>query len=67
MLIVKRRDSESILIRPDDETDMSMTLADLFSNGPIEITIFSSNDKRVKMGVQAPQELSIWRKDTAAA
>lgn len=67
MLIVKRRDAESILIRPDDETDMSMTLADLFSNGPIEITIFSSNDKRVKMGVQAPQELSIWRKDTAAA
>ncbi len=67
MLIVKRRDSESILIRPDDKTDMSMTLADLFSNGPIEITIFSSNDKRVKMGVQAPQELSIWRKDTAAA
>ena len=67
MLIVKRRDAESILIRPNDETDMSMTLADLFSNGPIEITIFSSNDKRVKMGVQAPQELSIWRKDTAAA
>ena len=67
MLIVKRRDAESILIRPDDETDMSMTLADLFSNGPIEITIFSSNDKRVKMGVQAPQELSIWRKDPAAA
>ncbi len=67
MLIVKRRDSESILIRPDDKTDMSMTLADLFSNGPIEITIFSSNDKRVKMGVQAPQELSIWRKGPAAA
>jgi sRNA-binding carbon storage regulator CsrA len=67
MLIVSRRDAESILIRPGDDTDMSMTLADLFSGGPIEITIFSSNDSRVKMGVQAPQQLCIWRKNAAAA
>jgi sRNA-binding carbon storage regulator CsrA len=43
-----------------------MTLADLFKSGPIEITIFSSNGKRVKMGVQAPEQLSIWRKQAAA-
>ena len=67
MLIVSRRDAESILIRPDDKIDPSMTLADLFATGPIEITIFSSNNNRVKMGVQAPNELSIWRKDGAAA
>ncbi|MEM8815880.1 MAG: carbon storage regulator [Pseudomonadota bacterium] len=67
MLIVSRRDAESILIRPGDDIDPSMTLADLFRNGPIEITIFSANSKRVKMGVQAPEQLSIWRKNTAAA
>ena len=67
MLIVSRRDAESILIRPGEDIDPSMTLADLFSNGPIEITIFSSNSKRVKMGVQAPEQLSIWRKNTEAA
>ncbi len=39
-----------------------MTLGDLFENGPIEITIFSSNGNRVKMGVQAPEQLAIWRK-----
>jgi sRNA-binding carbon storage regulator CsrA len=44
-----------------------MTLADLFSGGPIEITIFSSGGSRVKMGVQAPEQLSIWRKNAAAA
>jgi sRNA-binding carbon storage regulator CsrA len=66
MLIVSRRDAESILIRPGDETDLSMTLAELFADGPIEITIFSSNDSRVKMGVQAPHQLSIWRKNAAA-
>jgi len=67
MLIVSRRDDESILIRPDEGIDMGMTLADLFSNGPIEITIFSSNGTRVKMGVQAPDALSIWRKNAEAA
>ncbi len=67
MLIVSRRDAESILIRPGDDIDPNMTLADLFKNGPIEITIFSSNGKRVKMGVQAPAQLSIWRKQAAAA
>ena len=67
MLIVSRRDAESILIRPGEDIDPSMTLADLFRNGPIEITIFSSNSKRVKMGVQAPEQLCIWRKNTEAA
>ena len=67
MMIVSRRDAESIEIRPGDDIDPSMTLADLFSGGPIEITIFSSNNNRVKMGVQAPDELCIWRKKAAVA
>lgn len=62
MLIVSRRDAESILIRPGDGIDPTMTLGDLFQDGPIEITIFSSNGNRVKMGVQAPEHLAIWRK-----
>ncbi|MEM1176051.1 MAG: carbon storage regulator [Pseudomonadota bacterium] len=62
MLIVSRRDAESILIRPGDDIDPTITLGDLFENGPIEITIFSSNGNRVKMGVQAPEQLAIWRK-----
>ncbi len=67
MLIVSRRDAESILIRPGEGIDTSMTLADLFQNGPIEITIFTSDNIRVKMGVQAPDELSIWRKNDPVA
>ena len=62
MLIVSRRDAESIEIRPGDGTDLSMTLEDLFRTGPIEITIFSSCSNRVKLGVQAPRQLTIWRK-----
>ncbi len=67
MLIVSRKDAESIEIRPGDDIDPSMTLEDLFRGGPIEITIFSSNNNRVKMGVQAPEQLCIWRKKAAAA
>lgn len=67
MLIVSRRDAESIEIRPGDDIDLEMTLADLFRDGPIEITVFSSGGNRVKMGVQAPSQLSIWRKDSQAA
>ena len=67
MLIVSRRDAESILIRPGEGIDPTMTLGDLFSDGPIEITIFSANNHRVKMGVQAPAQLSIWRKAGVAA
>lgn len=66
MLIVSRKDAESIEIRPTDDIDPEMTLADLFRSGPIEITIFSSGNNRVKMGVQAPDVLSIWRKEPAA-
>lgn len=67
MLIVSRRDAESILIRPGDDIDPKLTLADLFRDGPIEITIFSSGTNRVKMGVQAPEQLSIWRKTATPA
>ena len=63
MLIVSRRNAESILISPAEDIDPSMTLRDLFENGPIEITVFSGASSRIKMGVQAPSELSIWRKD----
>lgn len=62
MLIVSRRDAESIEIRPGDGADLNMTLADLFRTGPIEITIFSSGCNQVKLGVQAPRQLTIWRK-----
>ena len=63
MLIISRKDAESILIRPAEDVNPKMTLAELFSDGPIEITVFSAGANRVKMGVQAPNQLSIWRKD----
>lgn len=63
MLIVSRRNAESILIEPAEGIDPATPLSEVFNDGPIEITIFSGAGHRVKMGVDAPRALSIWRKD----
>jgi sRNA-binding carbon storage regulator CsrA len=64
MLVLSRRADESILIQPADGTDMRMTVAELFANGPIQITLLGGTGKRVKMGINAPSPLAIRRKDS---
>lgn len=65
MLVLSRRTDESIVIEPADGADVSMTLAQLFANGPILITLLGGTGRRVKMGIDAPQQLSIRRRDLA--
>ncbi len=65
MLVLSRRADESILIQPAEGADVSMTLEQLFANGPIQITLLGSTGRRVKVGIEAPQQLSIRRKDVA--
>lgn len=63
MLVVSRRSDEAILIKLADGADGTLTLNDLFAKGPIEITLLGGNGRRVKMGIAAPPELCIRRKD----
>ena len=63
MLVLSRRSEESIVISPADDTSTELTLKDLFANGPIQITLLGGNGRRVKMGIEAPEQLSIRRKD----
>lgn len=65
MLTVSKNDSQSVLIYPGDGIDPKTTLADVFRKGPIEITVFSIGEKHVKVAIQTPEYLSIWRKDAA--
>jgi sRNA-binding carbon storage regulator CsrA len=65
MLVLSRRPDESILIQPAEGADASMTLAQLFANGPIQITLLGGSGRRVKMGIEAPEQLAIRRKDIA--
>ena len=63
MLVLSRRADESIVIQPAEGADGAITLAQLFANGPIQITLLGGTGRRVKMGIEAPQQLSIRRKD----
>ena len=65
MLVLSRRADESIVIQPADGVDVSMTMAQLFANGPIQITLLGGSGRRVKMGIEAPEQLAIRRKDAA--
>ena len=65
MLVLSRRADESILIQPAEGADVSMTLQQLFANGPIQITLLGSTGRRVKVGIDAPEQLAIRRKDIA--
>jgi sRNA-binding carbon storage regulator CsrA len=63
MLVVSRRSDEAIQIKLADGADGNLTLKDLFAKGPIEITLLGGNGRRVKVGIAAPPELCIRRKD----
>ena len=61
MLVLSRRTDESIVIQPEDGVDRHMTLAQLFADGPILITLLGGSGRRVKLGIEAPEQLSIRR------
>jgi sRNA-binding carbon storage regulator CsrA len=65
MLVLSRRADESIVIQPADGVDANMTMAELFANGPILITLLGGTGRRIKMGIDAPEQLAIRRKDAA--
>jgi len=62
MLIVSRRPDESIQIKLAGGVDDSLTLKELFAQGPIEITLLKGKGRNVRMGIAAPPQLSIRRK-----
>lgn len=63
MLVLSRRADESIVITVAEGADPQLTLQELFANGPIQITLLGGTGKRVKMGIEAPSQLAIRRKD----
>jgi len=65
MLVLSRSTDEAIVIELADDMYGSMTLAELFADGPILITLLGGSGRRVKMGIKAPNQLSIRRKDFA--
>ena len=63
MLVLTRRQGQSILIRPAADLDPATTIADLFANGPIEVAILGIDGKQIKVGVNASRSLSVLRNE----
>ena len=61
MLNLTRKEQESILIFPAEDLDPEMTVAELFSDGVIEIYLDKVKDIKVRIGIDAPKALNIVR------
>lgn len=62
MLKLTRTPGESIYILPDDNHDPAMTVAELFSDGPIRIQYTALHSaSQVTIGISAPPILKILR------
>jgi sRNA-binding carbon storage regulator CsrA len=61
MLVVSRKENESIQIEPIDGIDQSLTLHEVFAQGPIILTLKHVGSRRVRIVVEAPGALRIIR------
>lgn len=61
MLVITRRAKDVITIEPVRGFDTTKTVQELFTGGAIEITLLEVGDHRVKVAINAPTDLQIWR------
>ena len=66
MLVVTRKENESIKIEPVDGVDPSLTLREVFAHGPIVLKLTHVGQRRVRIVVEAPSALKIMRNEAPA-
>jgi len=62
MLVLTRRPNELIYIYPED-LPPDMTVSELFADGQIAIEVLGIKGNQVKIGIDAPKQLTILRDD----
>jgi sRNA-binding carbon storage regulator CsrA len=62
MLVLTRGHDESLLIYPSPDISDSMTVKELFRDGPIRVNVRKGSGG-VRIGVEAPPDLSIIREE----
>jgi sRNA-binding carbon storage regulator CsrA len=67
MLVVSRKENESIRIEPVDGLDPALTLREAFASGAIVVRLQHVGHKRVRLLIEAPPALKIMRSETASA
>jgi sRNA-binding carbon storage regulator CsrA len=65
MLVVSRKENESIKIEPLAGVDPSLTLREAFAHGPILLTLRHVGPRRVRIVIEAPSALKILRGEVA--
>jgi hypothetical protein len=61
MLVISRKENEVISIEPAAGLDPSLTLRDAFSRGPIVVRLVRVGGRRVRLAIDGPPELRVWR------
>lgn len=61
MLVVTRKENESIEIEPVEGVDPSLTLREVFARGPLVLKLTHVGQRRVRIAVEAPSVLKIMR------
>jgi sRNA-binding carbon storage regulator CsrA len=67
VLVVSRKENESITIEPGEGIDPSLTLREVFGQGPIVLTLKHVGARRVRIVIEAPSALKIMRSEPIAA
>jgi len=63
VLVVSRKEKESIRIEPIEGLDPSMTLREAFAHGAILVRLVHVGSKRVRLAIEAPAPLRVRRGD----
>lgn len=66
MLVVTKKENETITIEPGDGVDPALTLREVFAHGPIVLKLTHVGKRRVHIVVEAPSALKILRSETPA-
>jgi sRNA-binding carbon storage regulator CsrA len=66
MLVVSRKTNESITIEPQEGVDLSLTLGEVFAQGPIVLTLTHVGPRRARILVAAPKVLKVMRSEAAS-
>jgi sRNA-binding carbon storage regulator CsrA len=67
VLVVTRKQNESIIIEPIDGLDPSMTVREAFAHGSIVVTLADVGPRRVRIAIDAPTVLRITRREAEAS
>jgi len=65
VLVVSRKENESIRIEPLEGIDPNLTLGEVFAQGAIVLTLTHVGPRRVRIVIEAPSALKIMRGEIA--